>query len=635
MSEPSAENTAQLSWLQRRKTIGTHEKEEAKKYWATMGWHRPLAGFWFNYILILVVALPGLIILGVVIPMILPYPEALGFANVIMAYLMPIYLFADFGIKQAVERFISQHAEIQPRKAMRYVAFYIWYQCFTGLIQVTVISWFAITYISQTSMSYAVWLFLGFILIQWPGTPGIFVAALGGFQQFDKQNIIVIIQNVAIQSATQVGFILLGRYIGANNPEIGELIGATWGFIVGSYVDDLIAMIIGALLFKKVLKPFGIELKECLYTSFDKELAKEVMIYGGKVLLGGLTYVGVNALIISMLVMWLQNYPTWIGLYYLASGIIGALSISFSCIEPLSESFNNGKKDLTIYFIRQQFRWWGIISIGVFMIPILILIPSVVVVVAPTYSGIQWMVYPLFIGGLILFPSLFAGYICQACDLPGQAATMNIIEQSTRLLTYFLVLYPKCFGAWFGQDVVIYAWLAAEAPGYAAKALYGWVIIKKRLFPDMKIGFPWYQTLIAPALLTVPMIPIMFAMRAIFQAVYLVNEVAGFALAAIYIIALIYFIPICYIMPGYGFIGAWDNSGLEDFRKAALMSGPSRTVVKWLYNGTKWGHQRSPFSKIKEFSNMAIPGDIPVRQAEEITLLRHEAELKTKEAQTN
>ena len=57
-------------------------KAEVKQYWEQIGWHRPLAGFWYNYILILVLAIPGLLIIGVVIPAILPHPEALGFSRV-------------------------------------------------------------------------------------------------------------------------------------------------------------------------------------------------------------------------------------------------------------------------------------------------------------------------------------------------------------------------------------------------------------------------------------------------------------------------------------------------------------------------------------------------------------------------
>lgn len=616
----SSQNT-QISRKELRLQKKAEIEKEAKKDWATVGWHRPLAGFWFNYVLILFIALPGVIILGVVIPAIMPFPEAMGYANVITAYLMPIYLFADFGIKESIGRYISQYSETQPRRAMKYMSFFFYYQMFTGVLQVTLISWLAVTIIPRTNVGYASWLFLGFIMIQWPGTPGLFLTALNGFHQFDKGNIITLIQNVAIQSATQVGFILLGRWIGMRNPEIGELLGASWGFLVGTYLDDIIAIFVGAALFNRVLKPFQISLKEAFYTAFDKEIMKEVLLYGGKVLPSGLSYVGVSALITSMLVNWLFNYATWMGVYSIASGIVGALSISFSSMEPLSEAYNNNKKHLALYYIRSQFQWWGILSIGVFMAPILYLIPSIVALAAPEYSPIVWMVFPLFFGGFILFPSLFGGIICQACNIPEHATYCNFIEQGTRLLTYLVVLAPWGFRVWFGDEAVIFGWLFAEAPGYAAKGFYAWFVIKKKLFPNVKIEIAWYRTFIVPAICMIPMFPLSIAMRALFVVVFNANIIAGFGLAAGYLILLLYGFPIFYILPLYGFLGGWDDQALEDFRRAVRMSGPSRFLVGLLYRGTRWGYDHSPLK-----GKFPISNDLAMAEAKQLTDARIEAE---------
>jgi len=298
-----------------RREKNRKEKLDADAYWKETGFHRPLAGFWWNYSLLLVLALPGLIVIGVVLPQfILPFPEAFGFNTVVTSILGPVYLFADFGIKEAIGRFIAQYSESEPRRAINYMSFYFYYQMWTGFIQVTIISWIAINTLPYTDISYAGWFFLVYILIQWPGTPGLFITALNGFQRFDKSNVLIVIQNVAIQTMTQVGFIFLGRYAGALSPAVGELMGATMGFIVGSYFDDFIAMVIGALLFKKVVKPFGLSLIDVLIIRFDKKLVKEVLVYGGKVLPSGLSYVGVNAAITFMLIAWFKSYSTYVGL---------------------------------------------------------------------------------------------------------------------------------------------------------------------------------------------------------------------------------------------------------------------------------------------------------------------------------
>jgi hypothetical protein len=106
-------------------------------------------------------------------------------------------------------------------------------------------------------------------------------------------------------------------------------------------------------------------------------------------------------------------------------------------------------------------------------------------------------------------------------------------------------------------------------------------------------------------------------MKRIFDIVFLSNQIAGYGLAALYIVILLYILPICYIMPMYGFLGAWDEQSIEDFRKAAIMSGPSRFLVNLLYRGTKFGYQHSPWK-----GKFVIPSKIAMKQAEELTQMR-------------
>ncbi|MBN2153769.1 MAG: hypothetical protein JW839_20090, partial [Candidatus Lokiarchaeota archaeon] len=592
--------------------------------WKITGFHRPLAGFWWNYSILLVLALPGILVIGFVLPnYILPFPEALGFSNVVTSILGPLYLFADFGIKEAVSRFISQYSETNPRKAIDYLSFYFYYQMWTGFVQVTIISCIAIYLLPYTDISYAGWMFLVYILIQWPGTPGLFLSALGGFQQFAKQNVLVVIQNVVFQTATQVGFIFLGRYIGSATPMVGELVGATMGFIVGSYVDDFIAMAVGAYMFSKVIKPFGMRLKSVLVIRFDRKLVKEVLVYGGKVLPSGLSYVGVNAAIAFMLVAWFESYSTYVGLYTLASGLIGALGVSFSISEPISQAYNNGKKELALFYIRSQLQWWGVISVGVLMAPLLFLIPSVLGKIAGEYAEVKWMIFPLFLGAFILFPTNFSGIICQACDLPQHSTYMNFIEQGTRIVFYFIALSPWTVSAWWGNQYVIYWWLIGEAPGYALKGVYGWYIVRKKLFPGQPIRFPLYKTLGAPAMILGIFLVLSIAMNSIFEAVYAASDIAGYGLAALYLILLLFGFPIFILMPLLGLLGAWDDQTLEDFRRCALMSGPSKKLVMTLYRTARFGYDRSPLK-----GRFVSPFEQAMKEAKELTEGRREMEAK-------
>jgi hypothetical protein len=67
----------------------------------------------------------------------------------------------------------------------------------------------------------------------------------------------------------------------------------------------------------------------------------------------------------------------------------------------------------------------------------------------------------------------------------------------------------------------------------------------------------------------------------------------------------------------YGFLGSWDEQTLEDFRKAAIMSGPSRILVNLLYKGTAFGYVHSPIK-----GKFVIPSKKAMEQAETITNMR-------------
>lgn len=600
-------------------------KSEAKGLWEIAGFHRPLAGMLYNYLLLLVVILPGILIISVVVPnFILPYPESIGFYNVTLAYLQFVFFFLDFGLKNATERYVAEYAETDPRHAIKYVSFYIWFQMFSGIIQITVISAFAIFIVPQTDMGYAVWFFLVYIMIQWPGTIGIYETALSGFQQFNKSNILYVIQNFAVQVLTAVSFIYIGRLYGEQNPEVGSLMGATIGFIFGMYVDDLIGLGLGLYFFKKVLEPFGITLRDTFSVSFDKQLIKQVLTFGGKVVPSGGVYFLVNFLITLMLTSWLYNYSTIIGLYFIASTLVGALSMTFPMTAPLSEAYNNRKKELALYMIRMQFVWWGLLTVGFFLLPILILFPLVLVKIGGEFGEAAWMIFPLFIPAVILFPSNFAGTICEACDFPEQSTFMNFIEQGTRFATYFFVLNPWFgIGSLLGRENIIIFWLLAEAPGYFFKGIYGWIIVKRKLFPGLKIKVPYLQMLLIPLIAIIPVVPIVLLMVVAFSFLFEISQLLALGAAVVFLIAMLYLVPTFVLMPLYGFLGGWDDHSLEDLRRAAVMSGPSRGIVMRLYKYTKYGHDHSLFK-----GRFKISYEQAEKEARELTLIRKQLEKK-------
>ena len=340
------------------------ESEGNKDFlWRKVGFHRPLASFWWNYSLILVLALPGLLIIGVVIPQfILPFPSALGFSSLTTQFFGLFFTIMDAATAPAVERYVAEYSVKDPKRAVKYIQFFIWFQMFTGLIQVTGVAIYAI-YFMPRNLEYAIWFFLIYSTTQYPGWLASFNGALIGFQQFDKSNKVTIMQSVLIQSATQIGFILMGRFIGSQFPGIGELMGATYGYILGTYLDDFIAMVIAGYFFSKVLKPFGIPLRESFKPMFGLSIAKECLVFGGKLVLAHVISTAVNFLVLLMIIEWLPNYAIISGLYSIADGIARVISVSFTITPAISEAYNNGKKELTRFIIESQWKNWFLLSL--------------------------------------------------------------------------------------------------------------------------------------------------------------------------------------------------------------------------------------------------------------------------------
>ncbi|MHA1734113.1 MAG: hypothetical protein ACTSU5_19395 [Promethearchaeota archaeon] len=201
---------------------GADVPPDSSSSWGSIGLHRPIASFWFNFVLLLVAAVPAIVIVGYVLPqLILPYPSALGFNALTSTYFALFFSLMDLATGPAVDRFVSQYAEVDPHRALKYIQFFMWYQMFTGLIQVTAIAIFCFTYLVHTTLNFAIWFFLLYSTTQYPGMLGTYNYTLRGFQRYDRANIVDIVQGVVFENITQVAFQLTTA--GMRDREIQEL----------------------------------------------------------------------------------------------------------------------------------------------------------------------------------------------------------------------------------------------------------------------------------------------------------------------------------------------------------------------------------------------------------------------------
>ncbi|MBD3351743.1 MAG: hypothetical protein GF364_09685 [Candidatus Lokiarchaeota archaeon] len=77
-------------------------------------------------------------------------------------------------------------------------------------------------------------------------------------------------------------------------------------------------------------------------------------------------------------------------------------------------------------------------------------------------------------------------------------------------------------------------------------------------------------------------------------AIALFGEIGPVIIAAIILLCILFVFPALFFGPFYSLFGGWDEFTIEEFRKCALISGPSKWITMLLYNISYKFHKLSP-----------------------------------------
>jgi O-antigen/teichoic acid export membrane protein len=567
-------------------------KTDSELGWRSIGVHRSIASFWFNFVLLLLTAIPMLLLVGFVLPnYILPYPEALGYRTITIGYFALFFSLMDLSTGSACERYVAQYAEIDPTRAMHYLSFFMYFQMFTGVIQVTGIAIFSFTYLVNSPLSYAIWFFIIYSLVQWPGMLGAYKSALRAYQRFDKANIIDLIQGLIFETVTQIGFIILGRWWGSHNPAIGEVMGATIGFIIGKELDDVFALFLSAYFMQKVLKPYGVSIKETIIPSFTREEAKETLIYGLKLIGAPMISNFTEFLTLLMLIEWLPSYAMIMGYLEIAKMFADLVGGRYNFSAFTAQAYNNGKKKLTEYLVTQYFKHWWYFAFFL-TLEISMLIPPVLLIIGGNYADAAWLIPIYVFPRLLVQPPVMGAEILQACDRPEHRTMGIVVEKVVKMISVFLFLSPWGLVAVLGSGSLIILYVLHDIPAYLAISLYEFGMVHLKC---VKVKINIWQTFVAGSLASLPLIPINLVL------IRILNEIAAQADSLlepiIFIVGMI--IVLFFVLPlivffFYGLTGGWDDIGLQEFERAIPLCGPSIFLVRIFYRATAMGHRWSP-----------------------------------------
>ncbi len=561
--------------------------------WNVIGLHRPIASFWYQFIFVLAAIGPAMVLFTYLLPtVILPYPSAIGFNSMTVGYFAFLFSIADVATGPAVERFVAQYAEVDPHRAIRYVSFFIWFQAFTGLGQVTGIAIFCFSFLINTNLAYAGWFFLLYSTVQWPGMLASFNYTLSGFQRFDKSNLVSVLQTAVFDTSMQVVFILLGRVIGGANPVIGELMGATIGFIVGKYVSQILAMSLSAFFVSRLLRPFGIKVIDIIRPHFGRAEVKECLQFGMKLLGSTVVSAFTDWIVLVMAVEWLPNYASMLGLIEIAKLIAGVVGLRYNFTALMSESFNNGYKALTKYTITYYFKTWWMFSFFM-VLEISMLVPPLLTNFGGDYGAAAPIIPLYIITNMAVTPPSMGSDILTSCNCPWQRTVGLIVEKIVKMIAFFTLLSPWGLVALIGRGYAIQLYILHDLPAYVAITIVEFYYVKKLIVP---VRVNWWQTFAAGTLASMPFLPLNLLISWAIDSVRLASPdmllplvVAGACL----LVALFLFPALLYFF--YGLFGGWDDRGLQHFMNAVPITGPSQFVFKFFANATRVGHHHSPW----------------------------------------
>ncbi|MHA1370323.1 MAG: hypothetical protein ACTSRA_11480 [Promethearchaeota archaeon] len=538
-----------------------------------------------------------------------------------------------------------------------FIQFYIWYQMITGVVQVTIVSVMALYVFPGTDLEYATWLFLILSTTQYPGMLGYFKTILRGLQQFKYDNIVDFLRSNVFDFLSRLFFILFFRWVGSNDPRIGDLMGCAIGSAVGRYVDEFANMALAIYFFDKVMKPYGIRAKDCFgHSNISWDVIKTSAWWGIQLSLPGMIsstwqFVG--------LLIWLQYLPSytfWITISGVTDMVTRILTIGskLSLTAATSEAYMNGKTQLGQYYLANSYKWYFSLLFGVLGLLVTFLNPLMQVILSLEGAERYALAIPFIIPKIVfsIFGPLggFLDGIIIGTNHPTAKTFIDIAGGVSGLIWHFFSLGILRWHEHFGITGIVIIFTFAGFSNWLVYFFIKWIFVEYCVF---HIKIPVWQAIIAPILASLGIIAVG---QVWYQGVYnlflipssknivenillafgtepaeaasLGVEYGGvFAAGITLLIALTVFLFGIYL-PLYGFFGGWDDFGLLIFRKAYHLSGPSNAFVRLMYRGTELGAKVSN-KTVKLHNRFPIEASIPFTQSIELLIERQIHDIKS------
>jgi hypothetical protein len=594
-------------------------KENNSELWDQIGFHKPIAGFYYNITLSLLSIILSAILFGYLIGFFYPYPESLGYKDIAFGYFTLLFSLFDIGTGAVIGRFIPEVNVSNPERMIHYIQYFIWYQMFTGLVQTTIVSMYAIFIASETTMAYTIWIMLICSTTQWPGFLYCFRSVIEALQYYDKVRILNFVLDTVFQNFTNYLFLYLGRVWGEANPVVGPILGIAIGASIGSYVDDFFAMMLSVHFFQQIIKNYGVPTKRYFKAEFTWDEVKPVVIYSIKTGLPGYFNGTLQFIGFLITVSYIPQYATLMFLSIVGGSIADVIG-GFGGpggTAIYSESYMNKKPALTQYYIGQEVRF-NFFIIG-FWIPMVLILRQVM---PNAWSALNMAQYAIAVQ--FMLPRLIRFSISKFLGTPGSVLyganrpnlniLLGIIGAIADLILKYLYLMVWQLPYKIGFVGIIWLLELGYLPISMITAWIGYRYIDKKM---VKIKIPWAQIIIG---MGIPSFIMFIGLSLVYQFVFLtIFNQSGFFVALFPSIMCIFLVLIFGYFSMTALFGGWDTVNLDEFRKAAKMSGPSKFLIQPVYWFVEKVCLHSPLH-----NRFALPTDEVMKDAKDLLIVKRQ-----------
>ncbi len=552
------------------------EKQKDRDGWHRAGFTRPLAGLLTILGSMIVCIGPYFALQSVLTTYVQPFPEADGLWRATYDAMYLAWLTFDMGTQTAFVKYFAEHRVSRPEDALADVQFYVWWQIFARLVEATVLCALCLGVLPVTRYA----LYAPFVVLYsacfLPSVSGLGKLMCQALQRSDYFNLLDMAEYKILVFVVPIPMVLLGRWWGAAHPAFGEAFGAAIGLGLGQLATNLIMLVLGLW----VLRRMGLPLLPLFLAQFTRKTARRQLVFGAKVTIGQEPFRLTVFLEWIIIVRWLSDFPTWLGirdllkgrlywLYFFAWGYYQGL------VPAISEALGAGKRRLAQYYVARYFQFGFLFSAAIFSLLMAVGPAFIHRAMAPQWARADNYLLLASLSGLLLPPAWISDALQQGAGRPGTTAVVTLIEQALRLSLY-VVLVPRM------QFAGIYV---AELLALSTKAVVAWTVNHRRILP---LELPPWVTLGAPACAGAVNYALWHGLVLWLDPTHAVSVLLLFFVAGAG--------SFCVCLFACGLFGGLDATALSELDQAARMSSLVRPLTLFLALCARAGARLSPLS---------------------------------------